>query len=73
MLLIDKDMLISKKYIKKTFMNYGIQMSEVALDAVCQKLKTDIHKYAMNAKDLGFKRLIKDKVPVIIGEFLNES
>mgnify|MGYP001329153671 FL=1 len=69
MLLIDKDMLISKKYIKKTFMNYGIQMSEVALDAVCQKLKTDIHKYAMNAKDLGFKRLIKDKVPVIIGDF----
>ena len=54
-------------------MNYGFQMSEVALDAVCQKLKTDIHKYAMNAKDLGFKRLIKDKVPVIIGEFLNES
>ena len=73
MLLIDKDMLISKKYIKKTFMNYGIQMSEVALDAVCQKLKSDIHNYAMNAKDLGFKRLIKDKVPVIIGEFLNES
>jgi len=73
MLLIDKDMLISKKYIKKTFMNYGIQMSEVALDAVCQKLKTDIHKYAMNAKDLGFKRLIKDKVPIIIGEFSNES
>tara|TARA_X000001382_G_scaffold9073_1_gene6457 strand:+ start:167 stop:388 length:222 start_codon:yes stop_codon:yes gene_type:complete len=73
MLLIDKDMLISKKYIKKTFMNYGIQMSEVALDAVCQKLKSDIHNYAMNAKDLGFKRLIKDKVPIIIGEFSNES
>ena len=72
-IIIDKDMLISKKYIKKTFMNYGIQMSEVALEAVCQKLKSDIHNYAMNAKDLGFKRLIKDKVPIIIGEFSNES
>ena len=54
-------------------MNYGIQMSNVALEAVCQKLKSDVHNYAMNAQDLGFKRLIKDKVPVIIGEFSNES
>ena len=72
-MIIDKDMLISKKYIKKTFMNYGIQMIEVSLEAVCQKLKSDIHNYAMNAKDLGFKRLIKDKVPIIIGDFSNES
>ena len=54
-------------------MNYGIQMSDVALESLCQKLKSDIHNYAMNAKDLGFKRLIKDKVPIIIGEFSNES
>ena len=72
-IIIDKDMLISKKYIKKTFMNYGIQMNEKALEQVCQKLKSDIHNYAMNAKDLGFKRLIKDKVPIIIGDFSNES
>jgi len=72
-LIIDKDMLISKKYIKKTFMNYGIQMSDVALESLCQKLKSDIHNYAMNAKDLGVKRLIKDKVPIIIGDFSNES
>ena len=50
-------------------MKYGIQMSGVALDAVCEVLKSDIHKYAMNAKDLGYKRLIKDKVPIIIGDF----
>ena len=72
-IIIDKDMLISKKYIKKTFMNYGIQMNEDALERLCQKLKSDIHNYAMNAKDLGFKRLIKDKVPIIIGDFSNES
>ena len=68
-LIIEEDMLLSKKYIKKTFMKYGIQMSDVALESLCQKLKSDVHKYAMNAKDLGFKRLIKDKVPIIIGDF----
>ena len=59
----------SRKHIRQTFMKYGIQMSEVALDALCNKLKIDIEKYALNAKDLGFKRLIKDKVPIIIGDF----
>ena len=68
-LIIDKSMLISKKYIRKTFLNYGIQMSEPALESVCQAIKSDVHKYAMNAKDLGYKRLIKDKVPIIIGDF----
>ena len=73
MLLIDKSMLISNKYIKKTFMNYGIQINDDALERVCQKLKSDIHNYAMNAKDLSLKRLTEDKVPIIIGDFLNES
>ena len=68
-LIIEKDMLLSKKYIRKTFMKYGIQMSNVALDTLCEALKSDVHKYAMNAKDLGYKRLIKDKVPIIIGDF----
>ncbi len=72
-LIIDKNMLISKKYIKKTFMNYGIQMNDKALEQVCQKLKSDIHNYAMNAKDLGLKRLTDNKVPIIIGDFSNES
>ena len=72
-IIIDKDMLISKKYIKKTFMNYGIQMNDKALEQVCQKLKSDIHNYAMNAKDLGLKRLTNNKVPIIIGDFSNES
>ena len=39
MLLIDKDMLISKKYIKKTFMNYGIQMNDKALETSMSKIK----------------------------------
>ena len=68
-IIIEKDMLLSKKYVRKTFMKYGIQMSNVALDEVCEALKSDVHKYAMNAKDLGYKRLIKDKVPIIIGDF----
>ena len=68
-IIIEEDMLFSKKYIRKTFLKYGIQMSEVALEALCQSLKSDVHKYAMNAKDLGYKRLIKDKVPIIIGDF----
>ena len=72
-MIIDKDMLISKKYIKKTFMNYGIQMNDDALERLCQKLKSDIHNYAMNAKDLSIKRLKEDKVPIIIGDFSNES
>ena len=68
-LIIERDMLLSKKYIRKTFLNYGIQMSNVALESLCQALKSDVHKYAMNAKDLGYKRLIKEKVPIIIGDF----
>ena len=68
-IIIEKDMLLSKKYVRKTFMKYGIQMSNVALDEVWEALKSDVHKYAMNAKDLGYKRLIKDKVPIIIGDF----
>ena len=60
---------LSRKYIRKMFIKHGIQVSEVALDSLCNKLKVDIEKYALNAKDLGFKRLIKDKVPIIIGDF----
>ena len=33
------------------------------------KLKLDINNYALNAKDLGIKRLTKEKVPIIIGDF----
>ena len=60
---------LSRKYIRKVFLKYGIQVNEDALDSLCNKLKVDIEKYALNAKDLGFKRLIKDKVPIIIGDF----
>ena len=50
-------------------MEKGIQLSEDALNDICFKLKTDIHKYALNAEDLGFKRLTRQKVPIIIGDF----
>ena len=50
-------------------MRHGIQMSEYALDSLCNKLKDDIDKYALNSKDLGVKRLTEDKVPIIIGDF----
>ena len=60
---------LSRKYIRKAFTEIGIQLSENALDKLSEKLKIDIGKYALNAKDLGFKRLIKDKVPIIIGDF----
>ena len=62
-------MLLSKKYIRKVFMDKGIQLSEEALNDICFKLKTDIHKYALNAEDVGIKRLTRDKVPIIIGDF----
>ena len=62
-------MLLSRKYIRKIFMQQGIQMNEHALDSLCNKLKDDIDKYALNAKDLGYKRLTEDKVPIITGDF----
>ena len=62
-------MLLSKKYIRKAFMEHEIQINEKALNALCDKLKVDIKKYALNAKDLGLKRLIEEKVPIIIGDF----
>ena len=62
-------MLLSRKYIRKVFMRHGIQMSDYALDSLCNKLKDDIDKYALNAKDLGYRRLTKEKVPIITGDF----
>ena len=64
-------MLLSKCYIRKQFMKYGIQMNDEALELVCEQLKSDVKKYALNAKDLGYRRLVKDKVPIIIGDYDN--
>ena len=62
-------MLLSKKYIRQAFMKHSIQINEESLNMLCNTLKSDIEKYALNAKDLGFKRLTKEKVPIIIGDF----
>ena len=59
---------LSRKYIRKAFTEIGIQLSENALDKLSEKLKIDIGKYALNAKDLGIKRITEEKVPIIIGE-----
>ena len=64
-------MYLSRKYIRKVFTEVGIQLSENALDKLSEKLKIDIGKYALNANDLGIKRVTEEKVPIIIGE-LNE-
>ena len=55
-------MLLSKAYIRKQFIKLGIQMSDEALELVCEQLKADIKKYALNAKDLGYKRLVIEEV-----------
>tara|TARA_R110002012_G_scaffold291891_1_gene486573 strand:+ start:1645 stop:1839 length:195 start_codon:yes stop_codon:yes gene_type:complete len=62
-------MLLSRKYIRKVFSELNIQLSQEALDCMCEKLKIDAGKYALNAKDLGIKRVTKEKVPIIIGDF----
>ena len=47
----------------------GIQLSEEALDKLSEKLKIEVGNYALNAQDLGIKRITKDKVPIITGDF----
>jgi DNA polymerase III delta subunit len=64
-------MLLSKAYIRKQFMKMGIQMNDEALDLLCEHVKLEVKKYALNAKDLGYKRLTKDKVPITIGDYDN--
>ena len=60
---------LSRKYIRKAFTDIGIQLSENALDRMSEKLKIDIGKYALNAQDLGIKRITEEKVPIITGDF----
>ena len=60
---------LSRKYIRRVFTEIGIQLSENALDKLSERLKIDIGKYALNAKDLGIKRITEEKVPIIIGDF----
>ena len=60
---------LSRKYIRRVFTEMGIQLSDNALDKLSEKLKIDVGKYALNAKDLGIKRITKEKVPIIIGDF----
>ena len=60
---------LSRKYIRKAFTDIGIQLSNNALDKLSEKLKIDVGKYALNAKDLGIKRITEEKVPIITGDF----
>ena len=60
---------LSRKYIRKVFTEMNIQLSENALNKISEKLKLDIGNFALNAKDLGIKRVTEEKVPIIIGDF----
>ena len=60
---------LSRKYIRRVFTEMGIQLSDNALDKLSEKLKIDVGKYALNAKDLGIKRITEEKVPIITGDF----
>ena len=60
---------LSRKYIRRVFTEIGIQLSDNALDKLSERLKIDVGKYALNAKDLGIKRITEEKVPIIIGDF----
>ena len=62
-------MLLSRKYIRRVFSELNVQLSEEALELICEKLKMDVGKYVLNAKDLGIKRVTKEKVSIIIGDF----
>ena len=64
-------MFLSKAYIRKQFIKFGIQMNDEALELLCEQLKADVKKYPLNDKDLGYKRLVKDMVPIIIGDYEN--
>ena len=60
---------LSRKYIRKAFKEMGIQINEEALSDLSEILKIYIGRYALNAKDLDIKRVTKEKVPIIIGDF----
>ena len=60
---------LSRKYIRKAFTEMNMQINEEALSQLSERLKIDIGKYALNAKDLGIKRVTKEKIPIITGDF----
>ena len=60
---------ISKKYIRNAFKTCNMQINEEAVDAISEKLKIQVGSYTLNARDLGYKRITKEKVPIIIGDY----
>lgn len=60
---------ISKKYIRLVFKEAGLQINEKSVDLISDSFKIKVSSYALQAKDLDYRRITEDKVPIIIGEY----
>ena len=60
---------ISKKYIRNAFKVAGLQINESAVDLISESLKIKVGNYTLISKDLGYRRITEDKIPIITGEY----
>tara|TARA_R100000234_G_C4947146_1_gene155652 strand:- start:278 stop:478 length:201 start_codon:yes stop_codon:yes gene_type:complete len=60
---------ISKKYIRMAFKDAGLQINEEAVDKISESFKIKVSSYTLVSKDLGYKRITEDKIPIILGEY----
>ena len=60
---------ISKKYIRNAFKTAGLQINEEAVDLISESFKIKVGSYTLLSKDLGYKRITEDKIPIITGEY----
>tara|TARA_R110002020_G_scaffold471015_2_gene697385 strand:+ start:259 stop:459 length:201 start_codon:yes stop_codon:yes gene_type:complete len=60
---------ISKKYIRNAFKTAGLQINEQAVDLISESFKIKVGSYTLLSKDLGYKRITEDKIPIITGEY----
>ena len=60
---------ISKKYIRNAFKTAGLQINEQAVDLISESFKIKVGSYTLASKDLGYKRITEDKIPIITGEY----
>ena len=60
---------ISKKYIRNAFKTAGLQINEEAVDLISESFKIKVGSYTLLSKELGYKRITEDKIPIITGEY----
>ena len=53
---------ISKKFIKKSFKERGIQLNNDALDMIEEKLKMSIRRYSRLCDKFKYKRVTKERI-----------